>query len=393
MSRKHFSLLLVVTLVVALLVLLIPGKTGHESALEKSRLLPGLQEQVNDLDWLRVTGPGGEVVATLNRDDEYWRVAEVEGYPADWGRLRTLLVDLAQAEVVEQKTDNPQYYDRLGVQGIDDPDAGGVLLEFDSASGLPGLIIGKRAQGLEGQYARLQDSAASVLVDRVLDVPQDRASWLDRDIVDISDAEVVEVDIRHPDGERVVARKVSADDENFELQGVPEGRTIRSAWTVNSLANALSALTLEEVIPADRLDWSGATQFGVVTADGLRVDVDLISVTPDDGSGADEAAGDTAADSGQQDWIRLGAGVYETGLDLALRGDDAAAEADAAETDELPVDVSVDDSAGASPDASERAGSLSLRLAGWAYRIPKYKADAMNKHMEDLLQAETAPDS
>ena len=58
MSRRHFSLLLGVTLVVALLVLLVPGKTGRESEVEKSRLLPELQQQVNQLDWLRIIGPG-----------------------------------------------------------------------------------------------------------------------------------------------------------------------------------------------------------------------------------------------------------------------------------------------------------------------------------------------
>jgi hypothetical protein len=25
-------------------------------------------------------------------------------------------------------------------------------------------------------------------------------------------------------------------------------------------------------------------------------------------------------------------------------------------------------------------------VSGWAYRVPKYKYDAMAKHMEDLLQ-------
>ncbi len=387
MSRKHFSLLLAVTLVVALLVLLMPGKTGHESSLDKARLLPGLQEQVNDLDWLRVTGPGGDVVATMNRDDEYWRVAEVYDYPADWGRLRSLLADLAQAEVVEQKTDNPQYYDRLGVQDIDQPDAGGVLLEFDSASGLPGLIVGKRAQGLEGQYARLQNSAVSVLVDRILELPKDRASWLDRDVVNISDAEVVEIDIRQPDGEHVVARKTSADDENFELQDIPEGRKIRSAWTVNSLANALSSLTMEDVVPADTLEWKDATQFGLVTADGLRVDVELITVASKDGTDQNQDASSSGTDSGGQTWIRLTAGLYQTAVDLAVaQGEETAAE-DSEAGQEPPVDESVTET----PDAGERAGELNLRLAGWAYRIPQYKADAMNKRMEDLLLAESEP--
>ena len=44
MSRKHFSWLLFVTFIVAMAVLLVPGKTGRESSFEQARLLPGLAE-------------------------------------------------------------------------------------------------------------------------------------------------------------------------------------------------------------------------------------------------------------------------------------------------------------------------------------------------------------
>jgi len=168
MSRKHFSLLLGVTLAVALLVLLMPGKTGRESEVEKSRLLPGLQEQVNELDWLRITGPGDAVIVTLSRGEGHWRVDEVNGYRADWEQLKTMLTDLTQAEVAELKTDNPDYYGRLGVADVSQPDAGGVMIEFPESSGLPALIVGNRAQGRDGNYVRLRDAAQSVLIDRSL---------------------------------------------------------------------------------------------------------------------------------------------------------------------------------------------------------------------------------
>jgi hypothetical protein len=131
MSRKHFSLLLAVTLVVAAAVLLIPGKTSRDSDVQHVLLIPDLQKQVNDLDRLRVSGPGGEPIATLLRGDGSWRVEETNGYRADWNQIRTLLADLAQAEVVERKTANPDYYTRLGVEDTSAPDATGVMLEFE----------------------------------------------------------------------------------------------------------------------------------------------------------------------------------------------------------------------------------------------------------------------
>jgi len=360
MSRKHFSLLLVITLVVAALVLLVPGKTSRQSEVEKSRLLPGLQEQVNQLDWLRIVGPGGKTIATLTRGEGYWQVEEVFGYRADWPRLKVLLGDLAQAEIVERKTANPDYYGRLGVQDISQADAGGVMIEFSEASGLPSLIVGNRLQGRDGHYVRLQGSADSYLIDRSLEVSTDRLSWLDKSIVHVADNEVVEVRITHADGEQVLATKASADDEDFSLQNIPEGREIQSAWAVNSLANGLASLSLEAVAPESEIDWTGATRFALITADGLQIEADL-AATPDQEEN----------DSGDVEyWIRLSASLYQTALDIAV----------------TPPEEGENETA-------KRAESINQRVEGWAYRIPKYKFDGMTKRMEDLLKTPEPPEN
>jgi hypothetical protein len=362
MSRQHFSWLLVITLAVAAAVLLVPGKTGREAGLEKALLLPDLQKRVNDLDQVRFVGAGDAVIATLRRAEDHWQVEELHGYRADWDRFRAVLAELAQAEVVEPKTANPAYYDRLGVEDVSAGNASGVRVEFGEASGVPAVIIGKRAEGRDGRYARVQGAAASALIDRNLDLPTTREDWLEKTIVDIADAEVVEFEIRHPDGERIVARKASADDENFALQDVPEGREIASAWSVDALAGSLAALNLEAVAPASELDWSEAVRFGLVTADGLRLDAELVQVAP--------AAGGAVAEGQEavaEHWLRLQAGLYQTAVDSAVEETGAAGGADGG------------------ADAAGRAAEINRRVAGWAYRIPKYKYDSMSKHMADLL--------
>ena len=352
MSRKHFSLLLAVTLVVAVAVLLVPGRTGDEADVEKSRLLPELQGRVNELDWLQIRGAGGATVVTLRRGEGFWGVEEASGYRADWEQLRTLLTDLTQAEIVERKTANPQYYDRLGVQDLDRPEAGGLLMDFGTASGIPSVIIGNRSEGRDGHYVRRQDAAESVLIDRSLEVPRNRMDWLEQNVIHVADSEVVEIEIVHPDGQRVRARKVAADDENFELQDIPEGAEIESAWTVNSLAGGLASLTLEDVAPVADIDWAGATRFGLVTADGLRIDTELTAI---------DATGDADQADGEY-WIRLQASLYQTAVDSAVTAPE-----DGGET-------------------GERAEAVNDRVGGWAYRIPKYKYDAMTKRMDDLVK-------
>jgi hypothetical protein len=350
MSKKHFSWLLIVSVLVAAVAILLPGRTAKEEITEKTMLLPGLQEQVNDIDWLRIAGAGNEVLATLRREGDEWVVEEAAAYRADWSRLKPLLSGLASARIVEAKTSNPDYYDRLGVEDISAPGAGGYRVEFNAESGIPAVIIGQRAQGRKGQYARVDGSAQSVLVDQQFEFPRDSQGWLDREIIDIGEAEVVEIGIYHADGNTVVARKASADDRNFELEAVPEGFEPRSEWSVNSLAGNLTALNLDAVAPAADIDWAGASRFRLLTADGLSTDAELVAVP--------------AAEEGESEyWLRLQSSVYTTA-----------------------VGSGVDDEADRET-VSERAATINQKVSGRAYRIPKYKYDSMVKRMDDLVQA------
>ena len=340
MSRKHFLWLFGLTVLAALVAILLPGESRHEGAFEKAGLLPELENQVNDIDWLQISN-GGNTVATISRSGSQWEVREAAGYRADWPKIQQLLSALVSAEVIEPKTSNPEYYERLGVQDTS------TTIGFRESTGLPAVVSGNTAQGREGQYVRIVDSQQSVLIDQQLDIPVTVEDWLDREIVDISDSEVVELEIRHPDGETILAKKVSADDENFELQAIPEGSEPKSGWTVNSLAGGLSSLQLEDVAAADDVDWAGAIHYRLVTADGLNLAAELVALV--------------SADGGDQHWLRLEAGVYTTGLDNGIAGD--------------------------SSETRERADEINSRTSGWAYRIPPYTYDSLAKRMEDLVQS------
>jgi hypothetical protein len=336
MSKKHFSWLLGVTVAVAVLVLFIPAKTGRENGFEPHLLMPGLAASVNEVDHVRISAAGEGASTTLQRKGDRWVVLEYSSYPANWETLRGLLADLSQAQVIEKKTANPEFYPRLGVEDPSSPGASGMLLEFDDTIGTPALIIGNRAQGRDGRYVRLQDEASSVLIDRQFEMPLDAVSWLNRDIIDIADSSVVEVVITHADGEQITIRKVSAEDTDFELLGMPEGRELQSNWTVNSIGGGLQGLSLDAVSPESDVDWTGSTTLRMLTADGLQIDAELLAVE-------------------ELRWIRLEASASTEEID-----------------DEL----------------DSRIEEINQRVSGWAYQIALYNFDAMNKRMSDLLKAE-----
>jgi hypothetical protein len=373
MSRKHFSWLLVATLLVGVVVFFLPGPTSKESEFDVQPLFPGLADQVNDIGLVRVIGPGNETLATLQRQDEAWVVDEFGGYPADWTELKSVLAALAQANVIEPKTSNPEYFDRLGVADISAENSTATLLRLGADDAGMSVLVGDAAEGREGQYVRLEGGDRALLIDQQLNLPPAAKDWLQREIVDIADSEVVEVNIRHADDEKLVALKTSADDDDFVLQGIPEGREVLSAWSVNNLASALSNLQLDDVRKEDQVDFSSASQFSLLTADGLEVSAEVVAVD-------------------EQHWLRLNAALREVEAPeiKAEQGDNAeqaVTVAPAAGDD--PVDESVAEAAGQDdPEAATRlrAENINRRVSGWAYAIPAYKAEIMDKRMADVLK-------
>ena len=327
MSKKNFSVLILVLAAVALAVYLVPTHTGREASTESRPFLPQLAAVANDVASVRITANGGSDVVTLERAADGWTVQESYGFPADWTVLRPILADLSQAEVVEDKTANPEYYDRLGVGDPRAENATSKLIEFPGRDDVPGVIVGNRAQGRTGQYLRRADEEGSVLIDKNINLPIDAAGWLKRDIIDIADDEVLAVRISHADGEVVAIARDATDVTDFTLDGIPEGREPKSTWAVNQLASVFSGLKLDAVKPVDEVDWENAADLQLTTADGLVINARL-------------------AEEAEHRWIRLEA------------------------------------------SGTEEADTINDGTHRWAYRIPLYKYDAMNKRMDDLLAEE-----
>lgn len=352
MSKKHFSWLLVLTLLVAAVLMLLPGKTGKESTFEVRPLVPGLSGRVNEVSRVRIVKAGNQPVATLLRSDQVWVVEDAQSYPADWKRLKTLLAALAQAQVIEAKTNNPAYFGQLGLQDVTDDASGAFEVEIGEGDEAINLLVGRVAQGREGQYVRFANEEQALLIDRPVEVAGETPDWLEREIIDLADAEVVEVTLTHTDGEQVSVRKTSADDPDFSLQNIPAGRQIQSSWSVNALGGSLADLRLDEVSPDSELDWSQATHIRVLTADGLEIMAEVATLEG------------TA-------WLRLNASAYRPESALT---EEAGGEQVVNET-ESSMDLAL----------AQRVQVINRRVSGWAYAIPEYKSQVLTKKLEDLL--------
>lgn len=345
--KRKFAYLLVLTILALVAVLVfVPGKHAVKDSAVDKLLLPGLAGRINDVDRVDILTAGDNVVATLARTSAGWQVEQMDGYHADWPKLQELLSGLAQANVVEVKTNKPMYYAQLGVEGVSSQDASSVLVKLSIGDETTGILIGHQAQGRVGQYVRLQDSAASALLDRILDVSTEQLDWADKRIIDINASEVAEVEIIHPQGGRVFVTRISADQTDFDLVGLPPDREIQSSWAVNSFASSLSLLDMESVRPVESVDWQTAVRMRLLMFSGLEIMAEMVEAD----------------------------GNYH----MHLNASHPAAQV---------VDDGKDDIAlKAAEDVANRAAEINQRVNGWAFGIAKYKFEGMVKVQEDVLK-------
>jgi hypothetical protein len=351
--KRGFLYLAGLTLSAIVIVFLLAPEDGStEKSSQLTLLLPAIAEQINEVERVEIVKAGETVVATLVKNDAAWQIEQMGGYHADWSKLQPLLMAVAKARVIETKTDKPEYYARLGVEDISANDTDSVLVRIGIADQTTGILIGHEAQGRQGQYVRLQDAAGSALVDRVFEVPRETIGWTDNQIVDVNSAEVAEVEIFHPDAERVLVMRISADQTDFDLAGLPQDRELRSSWAVNSLGSVFTMLNMETVRPAEDMDWSGAVKLRLLMFSGVEILADLLDQE----------------------------GEYL----LRLKASHPAAAVTQNKRELSEEQQAIEERA--AMDVANRVEDINRKVSGWVYGIPKAKFEAMTKKPEDLLK-------
>jgi hypothetical protein len=358
-------------------------------------LFPELKSRLNDIKVVTITDAEGEIALRREADEDgnspagRWIAPDYGGYPVDTASLRRLLLAIADARKLEQKTSDPELYERLGVQDPRESGGDGVLVSARDDNAAIALILGDTAQG-EFRYARIPDQAPSWLISQNPALPADRAGWLLPGIVDIDASRIESAVIRHTDGEVVAIRKANADEVNFEVENIPEGRELRYPSIANSIGAVLGNLTLEDVRRADSLARDAAISTAEFrTFDGLELLLRIHSRASGDphGENADtdsDGNSDGDPDTGQH-WITLKATAVPAAADDEPQ--ESAEDADAAAGAET-VEAAVE----ATTDPVDEAAAINNRVSGWTYRIADYKADQLTRRREDLL-SDTANDA
>jgi Domain of unknown function (DUF4340) len=331
-ARRATWLLVAGVLVIAFAIWLSSLRHLERATLAGDAVLPGLERGINTVTQV-VLRRGDDTHTTLSRQGPQWLVAE-RGWPADRGKVRKLLLDLAALNVVEEKTRLPANYPQLGVEDVASAKAAGARVEVLSPGAKWALIVGKPS-GTKSGYVRIVDTVQSLLAAPLLSVDPDPKAWLERALLDIAPERVREIEEHAATGPAFTASRASAEQNDFTVAPLPKGRELSGPGAANALAAALSSLSLEDVSKAGTGADANTTRAVFRTFDGLEVTV-----------------------SGRKDATR-------SLLSLAAQS-----------------------SAGA---GAAEAQQLSARLAGWEFQVPDYKYAAIFASLDDLLKPLAAP--
>ncbi|MBV9343552.1 MAG: DUF4340 domain-containing protein [Gammaproteobacteria bacterium] len=323
-ARRVLGLLVAAVLIIAFAIWVSSLRHLERATLSGDLVLPGLARAVNTVTTVRLQ-KAGDTHTTLKRQDGGW-VVEERAWPADMSKVRRLLLDLGSLNVVEEKTRVPANYPQLGVEDLG-PKATGTRVDVTGAARGWSLIVGKSSSAKSG-YVRVLGREQSLLAAPLLAVEADPKQWLERTLVDLPAERVREIEERPEHAAAFKVARASKEEAHFSVAPLPKGRELSAPGAADSLAAALSGLTLDDVRKAGGVPAASRALFR--TFDGLEIEA-----------------------SGRKDGPR-------SCLTLSARATD--------------------------PAAQSQAQALNARWSGWEFDIPDYKYAAIFSSLEELLK-------
>lgn len=348
-------------LVLAAITSVMMRETANLAPFPRQPLFPGLEQKVEQIAGIEMRTATGEV--RLARDTKGgWGLPEHGGWPANFDAVRKALLGLAKLQAADRRTARPENHAHLLLAAPDDPDAtesgkGARIRVLDSQGKvMAALIIGRvqtppSATTPGSAFARRDGEAQTFLVEGDVNFPLEVSDWIDRSLFDIHEDRIQSVTITPPGGPAYEIARATLKDP-FTINRIPKGMEFILPDLAANIAKTVALLPLEDALPEDRVDFTGAYRAEHKMFDGLA----LTSYT---------------VLRGKDRWTKFTA---------AFDASRAEAAAKAKLTDSNPKLLK----AGA---AQKQADEINARTKGWAFKLPGMKASDLTRDYDSLFRA------
>lgn len=303
-------------------------------------LLPDLAAQAPRIAKVEITR--GEKTLALVHGKDGWVLANHGDYPAKPGAVRSLLIKLGEAELVEAKTRNK---DRYGLLDLEDPTAKDtkahlVRLLDDKDKAIAEVVVGKKkweafGESRAGTYVRKPGDAQTWLANAEIDARETVPDWVQGKLVDISTDKIASVTVESPGQPPLKVERSTADKSKHTLAAIPEGKKLKKDANLDGIVRAAGTIELADVRKAESTPAGDASVVQIAGDGGLAVTLRLRK-------------------QGEDTWVSIAA-------------------------------------TGSEGDAKKQADDIVKRTQGWEFKIPTSKAQAILKKRDDLLEVAAAP--
>ena len=348
MSKKTLLVLAV------LLAVLVGGMwmTGRRAAVPAGKTAAAAGALLSAVDMSTVKAivlDDGASTTHLAQVDGNWCVAEQENYPADFTRLRAMMLaidGMGQVQIADEGTNHLAEY---GLEA--GAESSPMRIALEHGQGTTVLSLGKMREPQEGgqpwgpppgRYARVDEGPVLLLKDDIAMAQSDSGSWWDRELLSVAPESIRKVEASSGDGSYAIERGTNG---TFMLAGA-EGKEV-DAPAANRLFGALRSLRAEQILPGageNDARFTNAVEFKAVTEDATY-------------------------------FVHVG-------------------EARSDEVGGKPVEIEVAAAADATPEQQAAAALVNKKLNNRTFLIPAYLADSLCVKKADVMgkPAEPAPE-
>lgn len=213
---------------------------------DMSGLFTNFKQRINDVSRIEMRARGQDFIVARNEQDA-WVMPNRYNYVVDTDKVRRILVNTSELEILEKKTNHPDKLDALGLSDIESKDSSAVRVTFfdNKGSVISNFIAGnKRKGGGYALYVRKESEHQSYLVRGEgwsgLNIGPDY--WLNASTFRLDKSVIKQVSYLRGDTSLIVSR-AHADARKFRVEGLPAGKE-EDSGSVNNAAFVIETLSL-----------------------------------------------------------------------------------------------------------------------------------------------------
>ncbi|MDP1975536.1 MAG: DUF4340 domain-containing protein [Alphaproteobacteria bacterium] len=336
---------------------------------ETGRFYPDLKDKLNDIDAIEIIAP--DVNIKLTRKNDLWVVPDKFNYPADFKNIKRNLTALSELVKAEAKTRKKDYFPNLGVDEIKKDAKGLKFIASVGANHLVDLYIGTHVPGIQdGYFVRSEGDDQVWLARGNIKINPDLKEWLQSDIMSVDKNRMASMHFTPSEGEEFNIWRDDAKKTSFQMQPVPEGRKIKSPYTVDMIAKGLTDLSFADVLPKDRVNFQEKPIVTYKTFDGLYVEIFLGKAHKKEDDAEIEA-------KSSKDFLNKAPGGKAESNEWVFFK---------ASFDTQQHDKFKDTHKGNKEGVEEEVKKVNTKLSPWAYHLPSYKLEILKRNLDSMLE-------